>query len=101
MGLHILKYGIKYGMKTTVELSDQIATEFKARLRSRGLTMKSGLHEAVRMWLDHSRKPNNRISLDGVTVGGNGLSPEFEGKGWDAIRDAIYDTSEVGDSSES
>lgn len=80
-------------MKTTVELSDQIATELKAKLRSRGLTMKSGLHEAIRMWLDEPRKPKRSISLDGVTVGGQGMSPEFEGKGWDAIREAIYDIS--------
>jgi len=79
-------------MKTTVELSDQIATEFKAKLRSRGLTMKSGLHEAIRLWLDATRKPNKAIDLDDVTVSGDGLSPEFEGKGWDAMRDAIYDT---------
>jgi len=54
--------------------------------------MKSGLHEAIRLWLDDARQPNNAINLDDVTVGGDGLSPEFAGKGWDAIRDAIYDT---------
>lgn len=27
-----------------------------------------------------------------MTVGGEGMSPEFAGKGLDAIRDAVYET---------
>ena len=52
--------------------------------------MRALIEEGLRTVLKdrQTRKP---FRLRQVTFGGEGLSPEFEGAGWDKIRDAIYE----------
>ena len=80
-------------MKTTVEIADDVALTLKAQLRKHGVTMRVALDEAIRQWIETKDESRDQSRIDpsiGVFEGGNGLSNEFAGKGWDSIRDAAY-----------
>jgi hypothetical protein len=80
-------------MKTTVEISDalldaarQVATREKTTVRS---LIEEGLRHVV------SRRSGARYRLRDASVSGKGLAPDVDGKGWDAIRERIYESGDV------
>jgi hypothetical protein len=76
-------------MKTTIDIADELFRRGKRVAKRENSTFKELVEEGLHLALQkhEERKP---FKWNPVTVKG-GLSPEFEGKGWEAIRDAIYE----------
>ena len=76
-------------MKTTIELPDDLLERSKAVARRENSTLKALIEEGLRLALrERMRKPAAPFALQPFV--GDGLSPEFAGAGWEAIRDEIY-----------
>jgi hypothetical protein len=76
-------------MKTTVEISDALLDEARRVAERRGVTLRTLIEEGLRgVVRAQRRRPAFRLRDASFT--GNGLSPEFEGAGWDCVRDASY-----------
>lgn len=76
-------------MKTTVDIADDLLLRAKQEAEASRTTLRSLIEEGLREVL--GRKSAARpASIEPVTFRGNGLQPEFQGKGWDAIRDAVH-----------
>ena len=76
-------------MKTTVDIADDLLLRAKREAEASGMTLRSLIEEGLRVVL--SRKPAaKRRPIEPVTFRGKGLQVEFKGRGWDAVRDAIY-----------
>jgi hypothetical protein len=76
-------------MKTTVEISDGLATEAK-RLAAREKTTLRALLEAG---LRHVIEQHGRVAtfrLRDASFEGQGLQPEFRDADWERLRDASY-----------
>jgi len=80
----------EYGMKKTVEISNELAQEVAEYVVAEGVTFRNvverGLREVLRK--DSQRKP---FVLRDASVHGEGLQEGFRGKGWEALRDAVYE----------
>jgi hypothetical protein len=75
-------------MKTTIEISDAILERVKALAAREGTTIRALVEDGLRQVLRERRaKP---FRLRDAAVGGEGLTKEFEGAGWDRFRDAAY-----------
>lgn len=77
-------------MKTTIDVSDATLVEAKRVAEREGTTLRALVEEGLRHVLATHRAKRSRFRLRRVTFKGEGLSPEFEGTGWPATRDAIY-----------
>jgi hypothetical protein len=76
-------------MKTTVDISDHIINRARQLIRRRNTTLRSLIEEGLtRVLEEDARRPSARLKP--VTFKGRGLSAEFQGAGWSAIRDAAY-----------
>ena len=76
-------------MKTTIELSDELANVAKTYAAEHKITLRSlverGLREVMRV--DRQRSD---FKLRDASVGGRGLQAEFRDADWSRIRDAVY-----------
>ena len=76
-------------MKTTIELSDELANAAKTYAAEHKITLRSlverGLREVMRV--DRQR---SGFKLRDASVGGRGLQAEFREADWSRIRDAVY-----------
>jgi hypothetical protein len=77
-------------MKTTVDIADDLLLRAKKQAEASRTTLRSLIEEGLREVLGRPAVPG-RLSITPVTFRGEGLQSEFRGKGWDAVRDAIYD----------
>jgi len=77
-------------MKTTIDISDAALAEAKLVAASEGTTLRALIEEGLRHVLAARRKRRAGFRLRRATFQGSGLSPEFAGESWPAIRDAIY-----------
>lgn len=78
-------------MKTTVEIADGLFERAKALAARQRTTMRALIEEGLWHVLRESGKRQKPFKLKDGSVGGRGLSPEFQGASWDKIRDAIYE----------
>jgi hypothetical protein len=76
-------------MKTTVDIADDLLLRAKQEAEASHTTLRSLIEEGLREVLGR-KSAASRPPIKPVTFRGTGLQPEFRGKGWDAIRDAIY-----------
>ncbi len=76
-------------MKTTIDLSGDRVTRVRSIARQRGTTFRAVVEEALHLMLKAEKHPAPKPAPL-VTFKGDGLAPEFAGRSWDAIRDAIY-----------
>ena len=76
-------------MKTTVDISDALLTAAKRLAAREQTTVRSLIEEGLRQVLD--RRARAKFRLADASVDGKGLHADLEGKGWDAIRDRIYE----------
>jgi len=76
-------------MKTTVDIADDLLLRAKQEAEASKTTLRSLIEAGLREVLGR-RSAAKRPRVKPVTFRGKGLQPEFRGKGWDAIRDAIY-----------
>jgi len=78
-------------MKTTIELPDDLLERSKAVARRENSTLKALIEEGLRLALRERTRPRKRVVPFAVQpFQGDGLSPEFDGAGWERIRDEIY-----------
>jgi hypothetical protein len=81
MGSHI--------MKTTIEIADDLFERVQRLARREKTTFRSLTEQGLRLVLRNQENKTDKLPPL-VTVGGQGLSEEFQGVSWDRIRDEIY-----------
>jgi hypothetical protein len=76
-------------VKTTIDISDHLLSRAKEVARREKTSLRElteeGLELAIAKRTAHRKRPVKPVVFDG-----RGLSPEFRGKSWAEIRDAIY-----------
>jgi len=77
-------------MKTTVDIADPILLRSKALARRRGTTLRRLIEEGLDRLVAESAEQRRPFKLRRIKFSGGGFTPEFNGAGWDAVRDAIY-----------
>lgn len=77
-------------MKTTVDLPEALVRRAKEAAARRGTTLRALVEAGLRSVL-RERKRGQRFELRDARVSGRGISSEFDGAGWDRIRDAAYE----------
>lgn len=81
-------------MKTTVEITDELLERAKEVARRERTTLRSLVEEGLRLTLDR-KNDHGAFRLRDASVGGRGLTPEFQGAAWERIRDTAYGGSSV------
>ncbi|MCL2523848.1 MAG: type II toxin-antitoxin system VapB family antitoxin [Betaproteobacteria bacterium] len=76
-------------MKTTIEISPALLAEAKRHAQAERTTLKALVEAGLRRVLAEEDKPAFKLR-DG-SVGGNGLTPEFQNAPWEKFLDAIYE----------
>ena len=76
-------------VKTTVELSDELAGKAKAFAARNRMTLRALIEQGIRQVLREDSRPRH-FKLRDRSVGGNGLQKEYDGADWARIRDAAY-----------
>lgn len=77
-------------MKTTIDIADGLLARAKAQAASEATTLKSLTEEGLQMVLkERARRKGKRV--EPVTVGGDGLQPEYVDADWNRIRAAAYE----------
>lgn len=76
-------------MKTTIDIADDLLLRAKQEAKASQTTLRSLIEAGLREILGRS-SASKRKPVEAVTYRGEGLQPEFKGKGWDAMREAIY-----------
>lgn len=76
-------------MKTTIELPDALFAEARRFADDHGITMKALIEQGLREAM--AKQEDKPFKLRDGSVGGNGLTPEFQDASWEQIRDMIYD----------
>jgi len=80
-------------MKIIVAIADNLLLRAEREAEAFQTTLRRLIQEGLREVL--SRKASSKQKpIKPVTFRERGLQPEFRGKSWDAIRDAIYGTAE-------
>ena len=74
-------------MKTTVELSDDVASIAKAYAVREGITLRSLIERGLRLAL---RADEQRFELQDRSVAGRGLQAPYRDADWSRIRESIY-----------
>ena len=77
-------------MKTTVEISDRLATEAKAAAARDKTTLRALLEAGLRHVL-RERRSKERFELRDASFRGRGLQPGFGGSDWERMREAAYE----------
>ncbi len=77
------------GMKTTVDLPEELLHEAQLIARAEGTTVRSLIEAGLRSVVADRRRPS-RFVLRNTTFHGDGLQPGFRDAGWEQLRDAIY-----------
>ena len=77
-------------MKTTVEISDELANMAKAHAARENVTLRALIERGLRLAL-HSDKQRDEFKLRNASVDGRGLQPPFRDVDWARIRDAAYE----------
>ena len=77
-------------MKTTIELSDAALEEARRVASREGTSLRALIEEGLRKVLADRRARRSGFRLRRASYKGKGLSPDFEGESWPAVRDAIY-----------
>jgi hypothetical protein len=77
-------------MKTTVEISDQLAEEAKTVAARDNTTLRTLIEAGLRLVLQERRRKGG-FKLRDASFRGRGLQPEFRDAGWDRMREAAYE----------
>jgi hypothetical protein len=77
-------------IKTSVEISTSLFTQVQRLSKAESTTMRQLIEEGLRKVIADRKSRGAAFVLPDASVGGKGLSPEFQTAGWDAIRDAAY-----------
>lgn len=77
-------------MKTTIDIADDLFERVQQLARDERTTFRALTEAGLRKVLDEREHKDKRVLEPLVTYGTRGLTPEFQGVGWDEMRDAIY-----------
>lgn len=77
-------------MKTSFDISEPLLRDVQRLARKRGTTTKSLVEQALIRLLESEASTDRPFVLEDASVGGSGLTPEFENASWEQIRDEIY-----------
>ena len=75
-------------MKTTIDIADALYEQARCAARERGVTIRTLVEEGLRKELESPPAP--RRQMRDFSVGGEGLSPEFQNATWEQMRAEIY-----------
>lgn len=76
-------------MKTTIDLTDDLAIKAKRFAARHGLTLRAVIEEGIRLRL-RSEPLRTEFRLRDASVAGEGLQPEFRDQEWSRLREAAY-----------
>lgn len=76
-------------MKTTIELSDDLAKKAKAFAAQKKMTLRAVIEQGIRQVLKDEHT-NSRFTLRDASVDGRGLNAAFRDADWDTLRSEIY-----------
>jgi hypothetical protein len=76
-------------VKTTIDISDHLLNRAKEVARREKTSLKELTEEGLELAIA-KRAAHRTRGVKPVVFNGRGLSSEFRGKSWPAIRDAIY-----------
>lgn len=89
----LLLYGyydmVTHIMKTTVEISDDLARRAKALAARKQVTLRLLIEQGLRHMLKEENQSGKFVLRD-ASVAGRGLQPEFKDKDWHDVRAASY-----------
>ena len=77
-------------MKTTIELTDDLAVKAKRYAARHGLTLRTLIEEGLRLRL-RAESGRAGFELRDASVEGSGLQPEFRDQDWSKLREAAYE----------
>ena len=77
-------------MKTTIDIADDLARDAKAHAARENITLRELFERGLRMAMKGDREASG-FTLRDASVGGRGLTPEFQDADWPRIREAIYE----------
>ena len=77
-------------LKTTVEISDELADKAKAHAAGQNLTLRALMERGLRLAM-HTDDQQDEFRLRDASVGGRGLQRHFRDAEWARIRDAAYE----------
>ena len=77
-------------MKTTIEVSNDLAREAKAHAARENITLRELFERGLRLAMKADREAVG-FTLRDASVSGRGLDAEFQGADWARIREAIYE----------
>ncbi len=77
-------------LKTTIELSDELANAAKAHAARENITFRALIERGLHMVLRADRE-TGPFTLRDASVGGRGLQPAYRDAEWSRIREAIYE----------
>jgi hypothetical protein len=77
-------------MKTTIDLSDELANKAKAYAARKHTTLRAVIEQGIRQVLRNERSAS-RFKLRDASVDGNGLQKDYQDADWAKIREAAYE----------
>lgn len=78
-------------MKTTVELSDALMAELKARARNENTTMREAMETAIRRYLDSFEHSGKGYRLRNNSFRGSGVCERIDEGSWEQLRGIVYE----------
>jgi Bacterial antitoxin of type II TA system, VapB len=78
-------------MKTTLDIADPLFEEAKRIAARDGETLRALVEQGLREVIAQRQRKAKPFKLRDASVGGSGLSPEFEGASWEKIRELAYE----------
>ena len=77
-------------MRTTIDVSDALLEAARKRAAERGTTLRAVFEEGLRAVLNEAAAPDS-FHLRDASVGGRGLHPDFQARGWPDVRSSVYE----------
>ena len=78
-------------MKTTVQISDALLADIHKIAAMRKTTLKALIDEGLRHVVERERMKKKPFKLKDGSIGGQGLTKEFENADWEQLRDLVYE----------
>lgn len=78
-------------MKTTVEISPPILQRARVYAQTHKTTLRALIERGLLQVLNEKKRPHFKLRQVTYGKGTGGMHPEFTNKGWETIRDAIYE----------
>jgi len=78
-------------LKTTIEISDELARMAKTHAARENMTLRALIEHGLRLALRAADGHQDRFRLRDASVGGRGLQAQFRDADWAHIREAVYE----------